>query len=466
MSDLPQQNTIVQYVADGSEDEYVFAFYVPEDPDIEVYVTLEDETPVPEDDIKVLNVDYTVTQNSDPVTGGFITFLTGKIPPNGATVTLNRNVLASLNVEFANAQNFSGANLDTALDRLLLICQQNKSYALERNLSYRINSYLPSIESNTQLQPLLPNYIWMGAADGGVIAVELEEDPDVSTLRSELANNSPGTDGARLVGYYDASSGGLGATTVRAYLASLPAYIQDIVQDNKQIYGVDSGAVNTLTAALTPVLPAYVAGQIFLIRPNNTNTASSTLNLNGLGAKSIILLNGLPIQAGDILQHVNAIFTYDGTNMQLLNPQTMLYRKFAGTSMNMSGSLSIGALSTSRLPFNTIIFDTNSWCDTVAGRVVPNIAGYIRVSASVLIHDVGGISIQGDASISVYKNSSYFIDLSGFPLTGFSGWACGSAIIPVNGTTDYVEIFGSNQSNAHALTFGAESIFQVEFIGT
>ncbi len=223
MSDLPQQDTIIQYVADGVTNEYVFAFYVPQDIDIAVYVTLEDATPIPEDDIQELGVDYTVSHNVDPITGGTVIFAVGHIPPLGSTITFSRDIAASLNVEFSDAQNFSGQNLDNALDRLLLLIQQNKTYALQRNLSYRVNSYLPSIEENTQVQPLQPNYIWMGGPDGGVITALLEENPDVSTLRSELANDSPGTDGARLVGYYDSVN--TVGTTVRAFLANLSNYI-------------------------------------------------------------------------------------------------------------------------------------------------------------------------------------------------------------------------------------------------
>ncbi len=213
MADLPQQTTIVQYVADGVEDTYVFAFYVPEDEDIAVYVTPEGDTPVPESDIQELDVDYTVTQNGDPITGGFITFLAGHIPADGSIVTLSRDVQTSLNVEFSQAQNFSGATLDAALDKIVLMVQQIQTYAFDRNLSYRINSYLPEVEANTQLEPLQPGYIWMGATGGGVEAVELEQDPDVSTLRSELANDSPDTNGAGLIGYYNPAT--LASTTVK-----------------------------------------------------------------------------------------------------------------------------------------------------------------------------------------------------------------------------------------------------------
>lgn len=228
MSDLPQQNTIVQYLADGVEDQYLFAFYVPDDVDIEVYVTPVGQAPIPESDIQELGVAYTVTQNVDPITGGYITFLPGYIPAAGSSVTLNRNVQASLDVEFANGQNFNGANLDAALDKLLLLIQQNQTYALQRNLSYRVNTYLTNeqatIQANTQLQPLLPGYIWQGAADGGVVAVLLEENPDVSTLRSELASQSPTTNGASLVGYYDQVNSL--PTTVKAFLDNIVTFMQ------------------------------------------------------------------------------------------------------------------------------------------------------------------------------------------------------------------------------------------------
>lgn len=224
MADLPQQDTIKQYVADGVQATFVTTFYVPletdGEPNLDVYVTPAGQTAIPATDIKVWGVDYTYTPNIDPISGGTVTFLTGKIPSTGDIVTLVRDVQASLDVEFSNAQTFSGVNLDAALDKLLLIEQQNKTYALQRNLSYVVNSYLPdsSRQSNVQVPLLEAQQVWMGSASG-IIAATLEQNPDVSTLRSELANASPGTDGARIVGYYNTLT--LLPTTVNDILTSL-----------------------------------------------------------------------------------------------------------------------------------------------------------------------------------------------------------------------------------------------------
>ncbi len=169
MTTLPQQDTIIQYIADGVVDEFVVAFYTPISnipptdgaPAVDVYVTLSGETPIPEDDLKVWPTDYTYTPNADPTTGGTITFEPASIPPAGAIVTFSRDVPAELTVEFADAQNFSGQNLDDVLLQLLMIEQQNKTYALQRNLSYRVNSFLPDavVEANTQIPVLAANQV-------------------------------------------------------------------------------------------------------------------------------------------------------------------------------------------------------------------------------------------------------------------------------------------------------------------
>jgi microcystin-dependent protein len=224
MANLPQQNTIVQYLADGITTMYIVPFFTPLEidgtPDIDVYTQLSTATPNPAADINIWNVAYTFTPYLDPTTGGVITFNPGFIPPSGFAVTIVRDVSASLDAEFSDARNFSGVTLDAALDKLLLIAQQNKSYALDRNLSYIVNTFFPddTLNANVQIPILQPGQVWLGAI-GGVIAATLNQSADTSTLRSELANNQPTTNGAALVGYYDTTN--LNPTTVAAQLTLL-----------------------------------------------------------------------------------------------------------------------------------------------------------------------------------------------------------------------------------------------------
>jgi len=215
MSDLPQQDTIKQYVADGVTDVYSYTFLIPEIQDIDVYITPAGQQANENSDIQTLNVDYTV-QDAGNLTGGTVTFTT--IPASGDTVTLSRAVEASINTNYIAAQTINGINLDDDFGREMLVIQQNQSKFDDRSLRYEISSLIPDTSNRNIVPTLDPGYIWKGAAGGGIVAVLPEENPDCSTLRQELASETQGADGASLVGYYDLSQT-LG-TTVSEWLNS------------------------------------------------------------------------------------------------------------------------------------------------------------------------------------------------------------------------------------------------------
>lgn len=84
---------------------------------------------------------------------------------------------------------------------------------------------------------------------------------------------------------------------------------------------VDMGAVNAYVITPSPAITAYASGQTFSFIPTTLNTAASTLNVNGLGAKSI-QYGGQALTAQFLSSGLIAQVKYDGTNFQLLNPAT------------------------------------------------------------------------------------------------------------------------------------------------
>jgi hypothetical protein len=324
MPNLPQQQTIVQYTTNVSQTQYTFAFYAPLPTDIQVYYQAPNAVPIPATDILLINSQYTVTYNADPTTGGYITLLF--TPTTGYYLTINRQVQASLNTNFSNAQNFSGANLDAALDRLLLLCQQNQNYNLQRNLSYIINTYLPNATPYTQLPPLAQNYIWIGSGTG-VVSALVSTVPSASVLQSMLANNSPGTDGAQLVGYYDTINNV--ATTVDAFLQNIPSFISNMTNN----YGADTGAVNAMVASNAHGATSLYPGLTVIVTAANTSTSSVTLNWNSLGARPVDF-NGIDIIPGGIVATLTYEFIYNGTNWSLVNPTIA----FATNTQALSGT--------------------------------------------------------------------------------------------------------------------------------
>lgn len=223
MAELSQQKTIKQYLGDGLSKAFTYPFMILEDGDIAVYITPPGEIDNPTLNKKILNIDYTV-QDAGNKNGGTVTFVTA--PALNSVITLSREIEASVNTNFANASTFNGTNLDNAFLRATLVEQENRTYAKFRNLSLRITSYIPdAYEYNYTQLPIPGNgQIWIGT-ENGITAVDLEENPDVSVLRSQLENAQAGTDGARLVGYYDTVNSN--PTTVQGFLANLIPFIQE-----------------------------------------------------------------------------------------------------------------------------------------------------------------------------------------------------------------------------------------------
>jgi len=76
----------------------------------------------------------------------------------------------------------------------------------------------------------------------------------------------------------------------------LDAHVADYVRQPG--FGVTGGSGNAYTVTLSPAPSAYVDGMGVVIRANRDNTGAATLNVNGLGAKSIKRANGLDLAPG------------------------------------------------------------------------------------------------------------------------------------------------------------------------
>src|SRR5574340_683692 len=84
-------------------------------------------------------------------------------------------------------------------------------------------------------------------------------------------------------------------------------------------YAADAGAADAYVVTLTPTPLAYTAGMRVRFKATNANTGSSTINVNGLGVKTIKKRGGsADLAAGDILAGQMCSLEYDGTNFQLI----------------------------------------------------------------------------------------------------------------------------------------------------
>ncbi|WP_316815844.1 hypothetical protein [Pedobacter nyackensis] len=110
-------------------------------------------------------------------------------------------------------------------------------------------------------------------------------------------------------------------------------------QNGAKISAVTAAGANTYVASITPAITAYISGQVFYLKITTANTGASTLNLNGLGAKTLVKDASSPLDAGDLLANKVYAVYYDGTNFQVMNIGGVAYVLKSGDIM--SGDLGI-----------------------------------------------------------------------------------------------------------------------------
>lgn len=89
-------------------------------------------------------------------------------------------------------------------------------------------------------------------------------------------------------------------------------------------YAADTGAADAYVVTLSPVPAAYTTGMVVRFKAANTNTTTSTVNVNGLGTKTIKRLGGTTdMSVGDIASGQMITIVYDGTNFQMVNPSAV-----------------------------------------------------------------------------------------------------------------------------------------------
>lgn len=113
-------------------------------------------------------------------------------------------------------------------------------------------------------------------------------------------------------------------------------------QRASETYGADAGASDTYAITLSPVPSAYVAGMSIRFRANTKNTGGATLNVNSLGAITIVKGFNTTLEDNDIVAGQVCHVVYDGTNSRfiLMNPSrpvTGTPSVFCSTDYSVSG---------------------------------------------------------------------------------------------------------------------------------
>ena len=84
-------------------------------------------------------------------------------------------------------------------------------------------------------------------------------------------------------------------------------------QDGTDKYCRSTSGNDTYVCGLTPALTAYTTGSCLVLNPDTANTTTATVNVDSLGAKSILNRAAGALSTGDITANAPISICYDGT---------------------------------------------------------------------------------------------------------------------------------------------------------
>lgn len=177
------------------------------------------------------------------------------------------------------------------------------------------------------------------------------------------------------------------------------------VQDSSLQWLTGVSGTDTITANLVPGITAYTAGQVFRFTTVGANTTTAvTLNVNGLGAKSVTKNGTTALAAGDLPANSVATVVYDGTRFQVTSINFGAYLPLTGGTM--SGAIAMGANAITGIANGVNAQDAVAKnqldsVSTVANAALPKaggtITGILSISTSPVIINLSDTAQSGAA---------------------------------------------------------------------
>jgi hypothetical protein len=244
------------------------------------------------------------------------------------------------------------------------------------------------------------------------------------------------------------------------------------VRDSTYVYGNDVGAVNSIVINPSQPYVNYTDGTKIEFLAANTNTGATTINISGLGAKSIKLQSPLGLKnlgAHSIVSGVIYKAIYDGTQFQIENTSTneILFASIYLNGVQLLQGNNIGV----PILYNMVEEDQNGWVSLANNRIIPKIPGRYRVDVRQYFTNYSDPGTSFNIRIVAVKNGIIAARLNQTGSTLLSDQTLsGSFDIDVNGTTDYLQVYAYLNSTGNTIeinqTTDVASDFTVTYIGS
>lgn len=203
------------------------------------------------------------------------------------------------------------------------------------------------------------------------------------------------------------------------------------------LYAASSAGSDAYAITVTPAPNDYDAGDKYVFKADVGNTGAATLNVNGLGAKTIKKFASQDLATGDIIAGQMVTVWYDGTNFQMASearPVPFMYQSIPYRSATSGGNYSIGANSDGSVFY---ILDGGS-VDIISRYERDTLTGMYKltheVSATVQLGDNGFI-VQVGSYIYVFYDNGANIGCKRFLAADLTGETAMTMAASIGGAT-------------------------------
>lgn len=203
------------------------------------------------------------------------------------------------------------------------------------------------------------------------------------------------------------------------------------------VVGTDSTANQYICAIEN--LTSYAQPILIILQPQNTNTGSSTININSLGLKDILKKGGVALESGDIVDGGQSILWYNGIYFELLNP----------LSGGGGGSADVG-----KTP--TYLVDTSTDVNKIECTADPSYITYTNGDTFTIKCNID----RPEIPVTININSLGEINLSrkgGTPIRAFDVVANGNILVQYNLSTSSFEIVNT-QDELSVIEYSVSSV--------
>ena len=112
-----------------------------------------------------------------------------------------------------------------------------------------------------------------------------------------------------------------------------PQGVAQTIQSGSYLYAAGTGTTSAITASFSPALAAYTPGMVLRLKMPAASTGVSTLNINELGVKPLVLSSGSPIVKGDWVANEILDLVYDGSQFRIIGKSRMTESVYGATRM-------------------------------------------------------------------------------------------------------------------------------------